>query len=492
MDIVFKVIVALAGVAVLLAVVGLQSLTRGTTVRRLRAPGDGDGPPRPRTRSSARRCRCSPRRRSRPATASRSTPTATRRIRGCGRTCAPRSGRSRCRCTTASRAGWPTSSRQILLERARAGVRDPVPARRVRLGRRSPKEYIEELEAGGVEVAAFRPTRWYQLYKVYHRSHIRVVVIDGMIGYTGGFGIDDKWFGDGRHEDQWRDTNARFTGPAVLQHQATFAAGWAEATGDAAHRRPVLPAARAKYSARRQHRPRGCCTRRPRSAARAPSATTRSPSAARSSGSASRNSYFVPSENFCELLVAARRSAAWTCASSRCNEDGDVKSTYYAGRAHVRDAARRRRAHLRVPAGDDARQVASSPTAASCSAGTMNFDNRSMAFNDETTLLAVDDRPRRADGAAVRERPALFARDHGRIARRAPAQGEAARSGLVAAGAGTVDPVVGGGLWVLGAAGTAPRAVWVRTAGRQRARRWTAVCDFARVADFFSPRPRPR
>ena len=57
------------------------------------------------------------------------------------------------------------------------------------------------------------------LEKAYARSHIRVVVIDGRIGYTGGFGMDDKWLGSGRSEDEWRDTNVRFTGPAVNQLQ---------------------------------------------------------------------------------------------------------------------------------------------------------------------------------------------------------------------------------------------------------------------------------
>src|SRR5204863_10148676 len=86
-------------------------------------------------------------------------------------------------------------------------------------------EDIEELVRGGIAVASFLPARWYQLFKVYHRSHISVAVIDGIVGYTGGYGIDDKWYGDGRHKDQWRDTNTRFTGPAVLQPQATLAAG---------------------------------------------------------------------------------------------------------------------------------------------------------------------------------------------------------------------------------------------------------------------------
>ena len=94
------------------------------------------------------------------------------------------------------------------------------------------EEYLASLTAAGVEVAKFRPVNWYALEKAYARSHIRVVVVDGCIGYTGGFGMDDKWLGNGRNENEWRDTNVRFEGPAVRQLQATFATGWAEATGE--------------------------------------------------------------------------------------------------------------------------------------------------------------------------------------------------------------------------------------------------------------------
>ena len=50
------------------------------------------------------------------------------------------------------------------------------------------------------------------------------------MGFTGGFGIADKWLGNGHTKDQWRDA-MHFTGPAVSQLQATFAEGWVEATG---------------------------------------------------------------------------------------------------------------------------------------------------------------------------------------------------------------------------------------------------------------------
>jgi cardiolipin synthase len=56
-------------------------------------------------------------------------------------------------------------------------------------------------------------------------------VIDGRIGFTGGYGISDAWKGDGRTPKHWRETNARVEGPVVKFLQAAFAESWLEATG---------------------------------------------------------------------------------------------------------------------------------------------------------------------------------------------------------------------------------------------------------------------
>src|SRR5258705_9548136 len=93
------------------------------------------------------------------------------------------------------------------------------------------REWIQSLKKAGVEVKWLRPLRWYTLQKAAQRSHVRVVVVDGKVGYNGGFGLADYWLGDGRHEDQWRETNVRFEGPTVAALQAAFASAWAEATG---------------------------------------------------------------------------------------------------------------------------------------------------------------------------------------------------------------------------------------------------------------------
>ncbi|HET9002806.1 MAG TPA: hypothetical protein VFN39_02290, partial [Gemmatimonadaceae bacterium] len=84
----------------------------------------------------------------------------------------------------------------ILTERARAGVR--VLFLYDAFGTSFKKEYLDGLRAGGVRPEPFRPVALNALQKVQHRAHIRVVCIDGVIGWTGGFGISDKWFGNGR------------------------------------------------------------------------------------------------------------------------------------------------------------------------------------------------------------------------------------------------------------------------------------------------------
>ena len=89
------------------------------------------------------------------------------------------------------------------------------------------RDWIQNLKRASVEVHWLRPLRWYTLQKAAQRSHVRAVVVDGRIGYTGGFGLADYWLGDGHHEDQWRETNVRFEGPTVGALQAAFAAGWA-------------------------------------------------------------------------------------------------------------------------------------------------------------------------------------------------------------------------------------------------------------------------
>jgi cardiolipin synthase len=73
----------------------------------------------------------------------------------------------------------------------------------------------------------------WKLWSYTFRSHRRILVIDGRVGFTGGFGISEAWTGNGRTPEHWRDTNVRMEGPVVRDLQAAFAESWLEATGTA-------------------------------------------------------------------------------------------------------------------------------------------------------------------------------------------------------------------------------------------------------------------
>ena len=118
-----------------------------------------------------------------------------------------------------------------LVERARAGV-----AVRVLLdwagSRRMDQELLTEMRAAGVQVVRFRPPHWYTLDRINNRTHRKLLIVDGHVGFTGGVGIGDEWLGDARNPGEWRDTHFRITGPMVAMLQGAFAANWVEDTGE--------------------------------------------------------------------------------------------------------------------------------------------------------------------------------------------------------------------------------------------------------------------
>ena len=94
-----------------------------------------------------------------------------------------------------------------------------------------PERYIQNLrDAGCLLVPDFRPLRPWSLERTNKRNHRRIMVIDGRVGFTGGYGVDDTWSGNGRTEGRWRETNVRLQGPIVQSLQEAFVEHWREAT----------------------------------------------------------------------------------------------------------------------------------------------------------------------------------------------------------------------------------------------------------------------
>jgi cardiolipin synthase len=268
----------------------------------------------------------------------------------------------------------------ILAERARAGV--SVYLLYDAFGSSFTDVYLARLRAAGVRAVPFRPLRFRNLWVVQNRSHVRGVVVDGRVGWTGGFGIDDKWLGGGLRPGEWRETNVRIEGPAVLQLEAAFVASWSEATGELFTGRATLQVYEGGVA---------------RAGVLYTSPTLGSTAAERYlamsiAGARQRlyvtNAYFAPDENFVGLLMRAARRGV------------DVRLLVGGPRTDIRLA--RLAAHARfdslLSAGVKVYEYQPTTLHAKTfvadglwsSVGTMNFDNRSLALNDESTLMVLD------------------------------------------------------------------------------------------------------
>jgi cardiolipin synthase len=91
---------------------------------------------------------------------------------------------------------------------------------------------LQQMEDAGVHVERYRPLHWYNLGRINNRTHRKLLVVDGKIGFTGGVGIGDPWQGNAQDPDHWRDLHFRIEGPAVSQFQAAFNDNWIKTTGE--------------------------------------------------------------------------------------------------------------------------------------------------------------------------------------------------------------------------------------------------------------------
>jgi cardiolipin synthase len=116
-----------------------------------------------------------------------------------------------------------------LAERASAGVEVNVLLDAVGAAKMD-RALVTRLEQAGAKVAWFRPVRWWTLHKLNNRTHRKILVVDGRVGFTGGVGIAEEWTGNGQDSRHWRDTHVRVEGPAARDLLGGFLENWAEAT----------------------------------------------------------------------------------------------------------------------------------------------------------------------------------------------------------------------------------------------------------------------
>ena len=130
---------------------------------------------------------------------------------------------------------------EALIERAEAGV--PVQVLVDWIGSQKMDEsLVERMKLAGIRFQRYHPLHWYHLVRMNNRTHRKLLVVDGTVGFTGGVGIADQWEGEAQDPDHWRDSHYRIQGPAVAQMQAAFMDNWIKTSGHVLRGEEYFPA----------------------------------------------------------------------------------------------------------------------------------------------------------------------------------------------------------------------------------------------------------
>lgn len=120
----------------------------------------------------------------------------------------------------------------ILKERSKKGVKvciiyDGMGCRLIK------KKLWKELESFGIEIVSFFPPILGQFnIRMNYRNHRKIVVIDGNIGYIGGFNVGKEYIGKDKKFGYWRDTHLKIVGEAVQPIEMRFIMDWNYANRD--------------------------------------------------------------------------------------------------------------------------------------------------------------------------------------------------------------------------------------------------------------------
>jgi cardiolipin synthase A/B len=95
-----------------------------------------------------------------------------------------------------------------------------------------PGKLAAQMKQAGVNLRIYHPVRPWNLLRIGRRTHRKILVVDGIVCFTGGLGIEERWLGNARNPNEWRDTHVRATGPVAAQMQAIFGENWTYTTGE--------------------------------------------------------------------------------------------------------------------------------------------------------------------------------------------------------------------------------------------------------------------
>ena len=129
---------------------------------------------------------------------------------------------------------------QALAERARSGVKVHVLLDWVGSAKMD-DALLDVMRSAGVQIHKFHPPHWSHLGRLNNRTHRKLLVVDGRIGFTGGVGIAPLWTGSAQDPEHWRDTHFQVEGPVVAQMQAVFLDNWIKVSGEVLHGAAYFP-----------------------------------------------------------------------------------------------------------------------------------------------------------------------------------------------------------------------------------------------------------
>jgi len=271
---------------------------------------------------------------------------------------------------------------EALIERAEVGIQVHVLIDWVG-SQRMDANLIDTMKAAGVDIVYYRPLRWYHLAQMNNRTHRKLLVVDGRVGFTGGVGVADHWLGNAESPDHWRDMHFRVEGPAVAQMQAVFVDNWIKTSGAVLRGPGYFPALRSAGSQRAHmfaSSPTGGSEAMQLMYLMAISSAERTIDLAAS--------YFVPDRITRQAMIDASKRGVRVRVIVP-GEHMDVDSVRHASRATWGDL---------LEAGVAIHEY--SPTMYHCkmlitdglmvSVGSTNFDNRSFRLNDEANLNIYD------------------------------------------------------------------------------------------------------
>lgn len=103
------------------------------------------------------------------------------------------------------------------------------------------QKQLDKMKQAGVEIQRYHKPHWSHLSRLNNRTHRKLLIIDGELGFTGGVGIADQWLGNASDPNEWRDTHFQVHGPVVAQMQAVFMDNWIKAQGKVLHDQQYFP-----------------------------------------------------------------------------------------------------------------------------------------------------------------------------------------------------------------------------------------------------------